>query len=61
MRMETGKVELGRSPSGLEVPQGEQGVGFNKEQIEVSGGNGEKGTDSFNVNPSFTELVLLCF
>lgn len=54
-------MRLSRSLSGLEALQGEQDLGFNEEQIEVNGGNGEKGADSFNVNPSFTKLVSLCF
>lgn len=54
-------MELSRSLGGLEVPQWQQDVGFSEEQIEVSGGNGKKGADSFNVNPSFTVLVSLCF
>lgn len=44
--MVPGEVELNRSLSGLEALRREQVMGFNEEQIEVSGGNGEKGADS---------------
>lgn len=37
--MKPGEVELSKSLSGFEVPQGDQDMGFNGKQIEVSGGN----------------------
>lgn len=44
--MVPGEVELNRSLSGLEALRREQVMGFNEEQIEVSGGNSKKGADS---------------